>query len=324
MSVNQLTGPSSYGDTVNKPKTLGVLDPGGSLADARNRLATVPEFKTAEESRKAAAKVKAEAPLIKTDPAQTESAKSKGRVPLQDKENNLKTQQEGREYKDLTDQEKKMINELRIRDSEVRAHEQAHKSVAGNLAKGGVSYSYQTGPDGKKYAIGGEVSIDTSAVPQNPEATARKAEKIIRASYAAAEPSPQDRRVAAQAAQMLVHARQELRSNEIQEHSANSELRAERTKETREKVEDEAEIVESDEQVDFFEHVSLIENGGADVLNLVQSGNDQNKSDLPEIFTDSVLAFEGSKVMIEQFLSMQDAMNVDGFMTVGGRMDLYV
>ncbi len=321
MSMNQLTGTSSYGETANMPTAQGVLNPSAAVADAQNKLVTVPEFKTAQESRKAAAKVEAETPLIKTDSTQT--AKANKQIPLQDKENSLKSPQEGQEYKDLTDQDKKMINELRVRDREVRAHEQAHKSVAGNLAKGGVNYSYQTGPDGKKYAIGGEVSIDTSAVPQNPEATARKAEKIIRASYAAAEPSSQDRRVAAQATQMLVQARQDLRSQEIQEQSIDQGLRAERSKEVREKVEDETEVVESDEQVDFFENVSLIENGGADVLNLVQVGNDQNKGDLPEFFADSVLAFEGSKIMIDQFLSTQEMISTDGFMSVGGRMDLY-
>ncbi len=319
MSVDQLIGASSYGDTASKSAARGALNPGTAVVDAQNKLATVPEFKTAQESRKAIAQ--AETPLIKSDSAQ--QASTEKQIPLQDKETSLKAQQESHEYKDLTDSEKKMINELRIRDREVRAHEQAHKSVAGNLARGGVSYSYQTGPDGKKYAIGGEVSIDTSSVPQDPEATARKAEKIIRASYAAAEPSSQDRRVAAQAAQMLVQARQDLRNQEIQEQSIEQELRAERSKEAREKIEDDTEIIESDEPVDFFENVSLIENGGADVLNLVQVGNDQSKGDLPDIFADSVLAFEGSKIMIDQFLATQEMISTDGFMAVGGRMDLY-
>ncbi len=319
MSVDQLIGASSYGDTASKSAARGASNPGTAVADAQNKLVTVPEFKTAQESRNAIAQ--AETPSIKPDSVQ--QASTEKQIPLQDKETSLKAQQESHEYKDLTDSEKKMINELRIRDREVRAHEQAHKSVAGNLARGGVSYSYQTGPDGKKYAIGGEVSIDTSSVPQDPEATARKAEKIIRASYAAAEPSSQDRRVAAQAAQMLVQARQDLRNQEIQEQSIEQELRAERSKEAREKIEDDTEIIESDEPVDFFENVSLIENGGADVLNLVQVGNDQSKGDLPDIFADSVLAFEGSKIMIDQFLATQEMISTDGFMAVGGRMDLY-
>ncbi len=232
-------------------------------------------------------------------------------------------EQDSRQYKDLTDSEKKMINELRVRDREVRAHEQAHKAVAGNLA-GPVQYSYQTGPDGKKYAIGGEVDIDTSSVPGNPEATARKAEQIIRAAYAAAEPSPQDRRVAAAAQQMLVQARQDLRNDEINERTHEQEMRAERAKEAREKAEEEVqEVVENTEPVDIFETANLIESGGAEVIDLIQQGNETRKADLPDIFSDSVLAFEGSSAVIEQFLATQEMISIDGFMSIGGRMDLY-
>lgn len=46
----------------------------------------------------------------------------------------------------------------------MRAHEQAHKTAAGGLAQGGATFEYQTGPDGKQYAVSGEVKIDTSPV----------------------------------------------------------------------------------------------------------------------------------------------------------------
>ncbi len=230
--------------------------------------------------------------------------------------------QESHQYKDLTDSEKKMVNELRVRDREVRTHERAHKALAGNLA-GPVQYSYQTGPDGKKYAIGGEIDIDTSSVPGNPEATAQKAEQIIRAAYAAAEPSPQDRRVAAQAQQMLVQARQDLHSQEVRERNNEQEVRAERVKEVREKAEEAAaDVVETEEQYNFFENANIIENGGAEVINLIQAGNESRKADLPDVFADSVLAFDGSAV-IEQFLATQEMISTDGFMSIGGRMDLY-
>ncbi len=65
--------------------------------------------------------------------------------------------------------------------------------------QGGASFEYQKGPDGKQYAVGGEVSIDTSEVPGDPEATIKKAETVQRAALAPANPSPQDRRVAAEA-----------------------------------------------------------------------------------------------------------------------------
>ena len=73
---------------------------------------------------------------------------------------------------------------LKKRDQKVRRHEQAHLAAAGGLATGGANLSYQTGPDGKRYIIGGEVNIDTSLVPGDPDATIRKAQQIRRAALA--------------------------------------------------------------------------------------------------------------------------------------------
>lgn len=118
-----------------------------------------------------------------------------------------------------TPAEKKLIEELKARDREVRAHEAAHKSAAGSLARGGPSYSYQRGPDGVSYAIGGEVQIDLSPVPGNPEATLRKAQQIRAAALAPAQPSAQDYAVAAQAAQMAVEAQRQTRTSEPSDES---------------------------------------------------------------------------------------------------------
>lgn len=107
-------------------------------------------------------------------------------------------------------QEKLEIEQLRARDREVRTHEAAHKATAGSFAQGGPIYEYQTGPDGKRYAVGGEVNIDTSKIPNNPEATLLKAQTIRRAANAPAQPSSQDRQVAAQASQLEAEARQEI------------------------------------------------------------------------------------------------------------------
>ncbi len=109
----------------------------------------------------------------------------------------------------LEDKEKKEVEELKRRDQEVRTHEQAHVAAGGQHVRGGISYEYQTGPDGKRYAVGGEVSIDTSP-ESKPEDTIRKAQTIRQAALAPAEPSGQDRRAAAAAAQMELKARQEL------------------------------------------------------------------------------------------------------------------
>lgn len=107
-------------------------------------------------------------------------------------------------------EEQRQIQALKARDSEVRAHERAHMNVARGIATSGASFTYQAGPDGKRYAIGGEVQIDISPVPGDPEATLRKAETIRRAALAPASPSSQDHSVAASAAGMAITARIEL------------------------------------------------------------------------------------------------------------------
>lgn len=96
----------------------------------------------------------------------------------------------------LDEAEQKQVEELKKRDAEVRAQEQAHMAAAGSLARGGPTYVFQTGPDGRQYAIGGSVKIDTSP-GKTPEETARKAQQILAAAHAPADPSGQDLKVAA-------------------------------------------------------------------------------------------------------------------------------
>ena len=121
---------------------------------------------------------------------------------------------------DLTEEQQKMVQELKARDREVRAHEQAHAIVGGQYA-GAPSYTYQSGPDGQQYAIGGEVSIDISPVDGDPEATIEKMQVVVAAALAPAEPSAQDRKVAsiaqsqqAQAIADLMRLRADERSGE--------------------------------------------------------------------------------------------------------------
>lgn len=113
---------------------------------------------------------------------------------------------------DLSEDDEKRVQELQARDREVRAHEQAHARVGGQYASA-PSYEMERGPDGKSYAVGGHVSISTAPVPGDPEATIRKMETVRRAALAPAEPSGQDRRVAAAADARRTDARAEI--NEI-------------------------------------------------------------------------------------------------------------
>lgn len=108
--------------------------------------------------------------------------------------------------KALDTEEQQQVTNLKQRDMEVKAHEAAHMSAGSTVVQGGASYQYQTGPDGRMYAIGGEVSIDTSS-ENTPEATIRKMQEVRRAALAPAQPSGTDRAVAAQAAQVEAQAR---------------------------------------------------------------------------------------------------------------------
>lgn len=95
------------------------------------------------------------------------------------------------------------VRQLKNRDAEVRAHERAHTSVGGSHT-GSPSYSFEIGPDGKRYAVAGEVSVDMSPIAGNPEATIAKMQKVRAAALAPASPSIQDTRVAA-AAQAIIN-----------------------------------------------------------------------------------------------------------------------
>ncbi|WP_415920324.1 putative metalloprotease CJM1_0395 family protein [Tateyamaria sp. SN6-1] len=97
---------------------------------------------------------------------------------------------------DLTEAQQRVVRELAARDGEVRRHEQAHAAVGGRYASA-PSYTYEVGPDGKRYAVGGEVQIDTAPVDGDPEATILKMEVVKAAALAPAEPSSADRQVAA-------------------------------------------------------------------------------------------------------------------------------
>lgn len=122
----------------------------------------------------------------------------------------------------LSEEEQREVEQLKQRDREVRAHEAAHMAAAGGHARGGANFTYQRGPDGRNYAVGGEVSIDTSAVPGDPEATLIKAQQVQQAALAPAEPSSQDRQVAAEAAAMAAQARLEIARREDEQQDGES------------------------------------------------------------------------------------------------------
>ena len=109
----------------------------------------------------------------------------------------------------LTADELAQLRQLKSRDREVRAHEQAHANVGGPFT-GAPNYQYTRGPDGRQYASSGHVNIDSSEIAGDPKATLQKALQLKRAALAPAQPSAQDLRVAARAGQLAIEARAEL------------------------------------------------------------------------------------------------------------------
>ena len=118
----------------------------------------------------------------------------------------------------LTPKEEQVVQKLAARDTAVRAHEAAHMAAGGGLA-GGASYTFETGPDGQRYAVGGEVPVSISP-GRTPDETIQNAQTVRAAALAPADPSSQDMAVAAQATQMEAQARQQKAAQQHDEGAA--------------------------------------------------------------------------------------------------------
>ncbi|MBU1659671.1 hypothetical protein KKG72_11580 [bacterium] len=135
-----------------------------------------------------------------------ETGKTPDEAKLQKKQE--KAQEGSRSKEKLSPDEERLVRELQSRDSEVRSHESAHQAAGGGMT-GAASFTYRQGPDGKMYAIGGEVSISMQS-GSSPEETLRNARQIAAAAMAAGNPSPQDYSVASSAKVMEMKALQQL------------------------------------------------------------------------------------------------------------------
>lgn len=130
---------------------------------------------------------------------------------------------------ELAAEDEALVEQLQKRDREVRLHEQAHQTAGGRFT-GSANYEYRRGPDGKNYAVGGEVSVDVGPA-DDPEATIQKARQVRAAALAPAQPSPQDRQVAQEAEQLIADAQQALRIEAQAEAKAALKARDEAAKE---------------------------------------------------------------------------------------------
>ena len=120
---------------------------------------------------------------------------------------------------ELSREEQRIVSELQAADTNVRAHEAAHMAAGGGLTSP-ASYTYERGPDNKMYAVAGEVGISTGE-GNTPQESLNKAQTIRRAALAPADPSPQDLKVAAQAASMEMSARAEILQEKMAQNSQN-------------------------------------------------------------------------------------------------------
>lgn len=119
----------------------------------------------------------------------------------------------------LTPEQQQELAKLKARDAEVRAHEQAHKAAAAGINASAPSYDYQTGPDGKKYAVGGEVTISFSS-SGDPETDIANAEIMKASALAPADPSSQDRAVAQNADKIIAQAKEKLAQEQEEEKNS--------------------------------------------------------------------------------------------------------
>lgn len=132
---------------------------------------------------------------IQDDPAGRSPAAIEDKVSLSLEAEEIKKMEEARK--------------MAVRDREVAAHEVAHAAVGGPYA-GHPTYTYDQGPDGKRYRVGGEVQMDVAPVPGDPAATLKKANTIRVAALAPSDPSAADRSIAANAAKMATQARTDM------------------------------------------------------------------------------------------------------------------
>jgi hypothetical protein len=144
------------------------------------------------------------------DRGNSSSADAAGALQQQSRQQQTQQAQHG----GLSDEARAIVRQLQARDNHVRQHELAHLAAAGALVTSGPSYVYERGPDGVSYAVGGEVSIDTSP-GRTPQETIDRARTIIAAALAPADPSGADRAIALQAEAMRTQAEAELQRQSV-------------------------------------------------------------------------------------------------------------
>ena len=152
----------------------------------------------------------------KTEQAETEN---KTRDAAQEEEKSFVSEKEKVDESnktELSDEDMRKIEALKLRDTEVKNHEMAHIAAGAQYITRRATFEYETGPDNKRYAVGGEVGIDVSE-ENDLQATINKMQTVQKAALAPAEPSSADRAVASTASRKEVEARNELSQESFEE-----------------------------------------------------------------------------------------------------------
>lgn len=208
--INTNNIPSNFANAITPFSNQGGSPVGEESPEARNT-----SFKPVEESAETSrTQARRDADELR-EPASQVEERSQGEDQRRDQQRERRAQEE-RVAQAQEAEDRREIDRLSARDREVRAHEQAHQTAGGNLA-GAASYQYERGPDGVRYAVAGEVPIRLSNGNDNPRETLEIARPVQRAALAPAEPSVQDRQVAAQAAQIEQEALRDIAELERQQ-----------------------------------------------------------------------------------------------------------
>jgi hypothetical protein len=90
----------------------------------------------------------------------------------------------------------RVLDKFKQTDTNIRSHEQIHASIGATTSP--ISYTYEKGPDGKMYAVGGKVTLDTS-LPDDPKAAAFKLDMLQKTASGPIDSSGADNTIASQA-----------------------------------------------------------------------------------------------------------------------------
>lgn len=163
----------------------------------------------------------------KAESADTTKSESKSDETSETKKEDKSKTTEKKSSDELTPEEQQEIAKLKETDMKVKAHEQAHIAAAAGINASAPSYDYQEGPDGQKYAVGGEVNVSFNETG-DPEKDKASAETMKRAAMAPADPSSQDRAVARNADKMISEDEKKIQELKEQERAQKDQEKSEK------------------------------------------------------------------------------------------------